>query len=72
VVCAENYVGQWHLLAYSPCFEEIKGARVSVSLLTTVETEETTVARQRLGQHIPSAENTDATTEELSDIVFPM
>jgi hypothetical protein len=35
-----------------------------------VEPEESAVARQRLGKHVPAAKNTYATIEELLDAVF--
>jgi hypothetical protein len=34
------------------------------------ELEETAVARERLGKHVPAATNTDATIEELLEAVF--
>jgi hypothetical protein len=37
-----------------------------------VEPEETAVAMQRLGKHVPAATNTHATTQELLDSVFSM
>jgi hypothetical protein len=35
-----------------------------------VEPEETVVASQRLGKHVPAAENTHAETEKLLEAVF--
>jgi hypothetical protein len=37
-----------------------------------VEPEETVVARQQLGKHMPAARNTNATTEELLNVVYSM
>jgi hypothetical protein len=37
-----------------------------------VETEGTAVSRQRLGKHVPAANNTHVTTEQLLDAVFSM
>jgi hypothetical protein len=36
----------------------------------TVESEETAVAKQRLGKHVPAATNTHTTIEEVLDAVF--
>jgi hypothetical protein len=38
----------------------------------TVEPEETTIARQWLGEHIPMASNTQTAVEELLDVAFSM
>jgi hypothetical protein len=35
-----------------------------------VESEETSIARQRLGKYVPVATNTQATIEELLEMVF--
>jgi hypothetical protein len=37
-----------------------------------VESKETPVPRQRLGEHFPAAATLDATIEELLDLVFSM
>jgi hypothetical protein len=63
-------------MPYVPYFEKIIG--VLSHLLsgcvcpTIVEPEETTVARQQPGEHIPMTVNTYATIEELLGIVFSM
>jgi hypothetical protein len=35
-----------------------------------VEPEETSIARQRIGKHVPATTNTQATTEEILETVF--
>jgi hypothetical protein len=37
-----------------------------------VESEETIIARQRLGKDVPAVTNTQATKEEMLDMVFSM